>query len=236
MNFQLYALGLAAAIAYAQEDPSWMTKGVDAYRHARYSEAIQCFEHAVTDDPQSADARLSLALGYLAAYVPGEESRENRLLWKNAEENLRAALEIDPRNLDAVLYLAQFYFDEAYAAPAAKKDEKLNQAQQLYQKAAGINPKSKQAYYALGAIEWHKSSHRLDEAARQFNHALELDSNYADAMQYLAAIQREKGDTPAADALLARARKVRQAKEHGPLPLEWPPPPVVFLPLPPAQR
>lgn len=95
-------------MSFAQD--SWMTKGVDAYRHARHAEAIQYFEHGVIDDPQFAIARLSLGLAYLAAYIPGAESRENRSMGRNAEENLRTALEIDPQSTIAILYLAQFYY------------------------------------------------------------------------------------------------------------------------------
>lgn len=262
MKLLLFSFGLAAAIAFAQDDPSWMTKGVDAYRHAKYAEAIQCFEHAVTDDPQSADARLSLALGYLAAYVPGAESRENRVLQRNAEQNLLGTLALDPRNEYAVLYLGQFYFDEAYSGPAAKKDEKLNQAERLYEQAAEINPNSKEAFYALGAIAWHKSSHRLEDAAKQFRRALQIDPEYVEAMQYLAAIQGEKGDAAGAAEWSGKVQKIQQTRQEKwraahpnwkpapcppsvstcfepdssapkPLPLEWPPAPVVFLPLPP---
>jgi tetratricopeptide (TPR) repeat protein len=258
MNARFLLICSLAGVLFAQD--SWMTKGVNAYRHAKYAEAIQNFEHAVTDDPESVDARISLALGYLAAYLPSVESHENRVLRRNAEENLLAALAIDPRNLYATLYLAQFYFDETYDAPA-KKEEKLNQAQKLYQKAAEINPNSKEAFYALGAIAWHKSSHRMDEAIRQFDHALQIDPDYVDAMDYLAAIQREKGDEAGAAGWSAKARKIKQARDdkwraahpnsnpekpcpsatlcfdpdssHDTLPLEWPPAPVVFLPVPP---
>jgi tetratricopeptide (TPR) repeat protein len=260
MTTRFLLICLAASVGFAQD--SWMTKGVDAYRHARHAEAIQCFEHAAIDDPQSATVRLSLALAYLATYIPGAESRENRSMGRDAEENLRAALEIDPQSTIAILYLAEFYYSEAYGEPSAKKDERLNQAQQLFQKLAQINPKSKEAFYALGVIAWQKSSHRLEDATKQFSHALQLDPGYEDAMDYLALIQREKGDEAAADEWSAKARKHRQAKEekwraahpksnsekpcppdtmcfdpdpasHDTLPLEWPPTPIVWMPPPP---
>jgi len=261
MNTGFLLICLTASVGFAQD--SWMTKGVDAFRHARHVEAIQCFEHAVIDDPQSATARLSLALAYLETYIPGVESRENHSIGRNAGENLRAALEIDPRNTIALMYLAQFYYSEAYGERSpAKKDEKLNQAQQLFQKLAEINPKSKEAFYALGAVAWQKSSHRLEDATKQFSYALQLDPGYEDAMYYLAVIEREKGDTAAADEWSAKARKLRQVKEDkwrvahpksssekpcppdtmcfdpdpgsgDTLPLEWPPTPMVWMPPPP---
>ncbi len=142
-------LCLAGSVGFAQD--SWMNKGVDAYRHARHAEAIQCFEHAVIDDPQSATARLSLALAYLAIYIPGAESRENHSMGRNAEENLRAALEIDPKNTMAVLYLAQFYYSETFGAPAAaKKDERLNQAQQFFQKRCRARSEKQRSFLCAG--------------------------------------------------------------------------------------
>jgi tetratricopeptide (TPR) repeat protein len=262
MNTRFLVICLAANVSFAQD--SWMTKGVDAYRHARHAEAIQCFEHAVSDDPQSATARLSLALAYLATYIPGAESRENHSMGRNAEENLRAALEIDPQSTTAILYLAQFYYDETFGAAIAKKDEKLNQAQQFFQRLAELDPKSKQAFYALGVVAWQKSSHRLEDAAKQFSHALQLDPGYVDAMDYLAVIQREKGDDAAANEWSAKAQKLRQAREDkwraahpnassekpcpprtmcfdpdpasgDRLPLEWPPTPIVWMPPPPVR-
>jgi tetratricopeptide (TPR) repeat protein len=263
MNTRVLLICLAAGVGFAQD--SWMTKGVDAYRHARHAEAIQCFEHAVIDDPQSATARLSLGLAYLAIYTLGASSPENHSSGRNAEENLREALEIDPRNTIALGYLAQFHYSEAFGAPTtAKKDERLNQAQQLFEKLAEINPKSKEAFYALGVIAWQKSSHRVEDATKQFSHALQLDPGYEDAMDYLALIQREKGDVAAADEWSAKARKLRQAKEDkwraarpksssekpcppqtmcfdpdpasgDRLPLEWPPTPIVWMPPPPVR-
>jgi tetratricopeptide (TPR) repeat protein len=187
-------------------------------------------------------------------------------LGRNAEENLRAALQIDPQNTIAILYLAQFYYSETLGEPsAAKKDERLNQAQQLFQKVAEINPKSKEAFYALGVIAWQKSSHRLEDAIKQFSHALQLDPGYEDAMDYLALIQREKGDEAAAGEWSAKVLQIRQAKENkwraahpksnsekpcpphtmcfdpdpsssDTLPLEWPPTPIVWMPPPPPVR
>jgi len=250
MKTRFLLMSLAASVGFAQD--LWMTKGVDAYRHARHAEAIQCFEHAVIDDPQSATARLSLALAYLATYIQGAESRENHSMGRNAEENLRAALEIEPQNTIAILYLAQFYYNEAGdEISASKKDERLNQAQQVFQKFAEINPKSKEAFYALGVIAWQKSSRRVEDATKQFSHALQLDPGYEDAMDYLAVIQREKGDTAASDEWSAKARKIREAKtekwlpahpkpssekSEAALPLEWPPTPTVWMPPPPPVR
>ena len=95
-------------------------------------------------------------------------------------------------------------------APA--KTEGLNQAQQLYQKIAELNPNGKEAFYALGVIAWQKTNHQLDDAKKQLSRALELDPNYDEAMEYLVLVLREKGAGAAADEWAAKAQRVRAEK------------------------
>jgi tetratricopeptide (TPR) repeat protein len=262
IQISLAALFLVACTSFAQDESrTWMSGGIDAYRHARSAEAVQCFAQAVKLGPQSADARLSLALAYMASYISGAYSPENRSLGHNVEENLRAALEIDPGNSIALRYLAQFVYWEARTAPSQReKAERFNQAQQLYQEIAERNPHGKEAFYALGVIAWQQPTHPVDEAIKQLSRALEIDPEYVGPMDYLVLAVREKAAYAAADELEARARKIRAEKieksraahpvsdtekpcpprtmcfDRDPgaaaQPFEWPPAPVLLMPPP----
>ena len=80
IQISLAALLLVACTSFAQDESrTWMAGGIDAYRHARYAEAVRCFEHAVTLDPKSADARVSLALAYLLATSAGANKRSSEI-------------------------------------------------------------------------------------------------------------------------------------------------------------
>jgi tetratricopeptide (TPR) repeat protein len=254
------ALFLVVCTSMAQDDSgSWRARGIDAYRHARNAEAVRCFAQAVTLDPHSADARLSLALAYMASYIAGVDSPGNYSLGRNAEENLRAALEIDPGNYIALRHLAQFVYWEALTAPSPReKAKRFDQAQQLYQKLAERNPDGKEAFYALGVIAWQQPNRLVDEAIKQLSRALEIDPEYEEPMDYLVLALRKKAAYAAADELEARARKIGAEKiekwraahpasdqekpcppntmcfEPDPgaaaQPFEWPPAPVLLMP------
>src|SRR6478736_4044250 len=60
-----------------------LNKGVQAYKNARYEEAIERFKNAVALDPGLINARLYLATAYANQYVPGADTPENN---KNAEQ------------------------------------------------------------------------------------------------------------------------------------------------------
>src|SRR5271165_2454975 len=54
-----------------------LNKGVQAYKNARYEEAIEHFKNAVQLDPSLINAKLYLATAYAQQYIPGADSPEN---------------------------------------------------------------------------------------------------------------------------------------------------------------
>src|SRR5579875_4221250 len=54
-----------------------LNKGVQAYRNAKYEDAIEHFKNAVELDPSLINARLYLATAYMGQYIPGGDSPEN---------------------------------------------------------------------------------------------------------------------------------------------------------------
>src|SRR5689334_24812826 len=60
-----------------------LNKGVQAYKNAKYEDAIERFKDAVNLDPSLINARLYLATAYARQYIPGVDTPENI---KNAEQ------------------------------------------------------------------------------------------------------------------------------------------------------
>src|SRR4051812_43508555 len=68
-----------------------LNKGVQAYKAARYEQAIEFFKNAVSFDPNLAVAKLYLATAYAQQYVPGVDSPENNKMGEQAiEENKKS--------------------------------------------------------------------------------------------------------------------------------------------------
>ncbi|HTM42530.1 MAG TPA: hypothetical protein VL177_16545, partial [Terriglobales bacterium] len=59
-----------------------LNKGVQAYKSAKYDQAISFFKDAVDLDPSLVNARLYLATAYAQQFVPGVDSPDNN---KSAE-------------------------------------------------------------------------------------------------------------------------------------------------------
>lgn len=62
-----------------------LNHGVQAYRNAKYVDAVNHFKAAVALDPTNQSAQLYLATSYMTQWVPGADSPENN----RAEEAAR---------------------------------------------------------------------------------------------------------------------------------------------------
>src|SRR6202163_2013024 len=98
-----------------------LNKGVASYKNARYEEAIDHFQQAVTLDPSLLNARLYLATAYAQQYIPGADSPDNNRMAEQAIEQYNKVLEANPSRDQRVnaakgvayLYLNMRKFDEA---------------------------------------------------------------------------------------------------------------------------
>ena len=116
MRSVCFALLISAAALFAQNEaqpvdaPAWMNRGVQAFKAARYDEAIQAFQKAVDLDPSNPNALLYLATSFFVQYIPGASSPENLAYAENAGKEFQAVLEIDPNNKTAIQYLASLAY------------------------------------------------------------------------------------------------------------------------------
>lgn len=197
-----------------------LNKGVQAYKNAKYEEAINRFQNAVAMDPSLLNARLYLATAYAQQYVPGADTPDNN---RNAEQAIDQYKQVLSRNpsreqqINSVKGIAYLYLQM----------KKFDQAKEYYRKASQIDPNDPEPYYSVGVIDWTQSYQpRMEERAKLglkpdenlkdkkvcqhlkdinganiqdgidvLNKALQLRPDYDDAMAYMNLMYREKADT-----------------------------------------
>lgn len=133
-----------------------LNKGVQAYKSAKYQEAIDKFKTAISLDPDNPNARLYLATAYMTQWIPGAESPENEQLAANAKKEFLGVLDKDPKDRVALASLASLAYNQSGSLQGDAKNAKLDEARDWNQKLIQADPKNKEAYYSLGVIAWSK--------------------------------------------------------------------------------
>lgn len=150
LSFTL-ALGLAIPQMLAQNSSadSELTLGIAAYGKARYSDAIDHLERAVTLNPKAVTGHFYLAESYDSAYseecdwnCDANERRRARAI-----EEYNKVLELEPSNTEAMKALAWHYFHSA----------QYDEADRLYRKVLDVAPNDFEALYTLAVIQWQRS-------------------------------------------------------------------------------
>ncbi len=195
-----------------------LNKGVQAFKSAQYSQAVNYFKVATDLDPNWDVPRLYLAMSYMSQWIPGAESTENSKFAQSALDQFQKVLEKDANNVTAIQSIASIYFNE----------KKFDQAEEWNKKLIAAKPDSKEAYYTLGVIDWTKFVQAdlearnkmgmkrtdpgplkdkkvreelktqwmpvLDQGIKDTQKALEIDPNYDDAMAYMNLLIRYRAD------------------------------------------
>ncbi len=196
----------------------WLNRGVQAFKSARYDEAVAAFQKAVDLDPANVDAHLYLGTAYMQRYIPGATSPENLDNASRAESEFQRVLALDANNKVALGSVGSLYLNQ----------RKWVEARDWYYRILGSDPNNAQAYYTLGFIAWSQwypafSSARtrlglrpqdpgplpegavkqelknqyapvVDEGIENLNRALEINPKYDDAMAYMNLLIRERAD------------------------------------------
>jgi tetratricopeptide (TPR) repeat protein len=145
-----------------------LNKGVQAFKSARYSEAVERFKTAVELDPTFPTARLYLAIAYFQQWIPGAPSPDNVQMLQAAKDQFNEVLSRDPGNTVALAYMAQLNYSETQSiSNMDQKMKKLDEARDWYERLAKADPKSKDAFYSLGVITWAKWYPILSQARSQ---------------------------------------------------------------------
>ena len=134
-----------------------LNRGVQAYRSAKYADAVEYFKNAVNLDPTNLNGRLYLATAYMTQYIPGAESPENLQLAKQAKEEFLKVLEKDANDKTALASLASLSYQQAQGMPdLEQKLKKLDEAKEWYLKLIAADPQNKEGFYSLAVIDWVK--------------------------------------------------------------------------------
>jgi Tfp pilus assembly protein PilF len=123
-----------------------LNKGVQAFKSAQYSDAVESFKKAVEYDPNFPTARLYLATAYMQQYIPGADSPENNQMAQAAHDQFMKVLDQNPNDKVAIASIASLYLNQ----------KKWDDSQKWYEKLTAIDPSNKDAFYSIGFIAWSK--------------------------------------------------------------------------------
>ncbi|MGA2674601.1 MAG: tetratricopeptide repeat protein [Terracidiphilus sp.] len=196
-----------------------LNKGVDAYKSARYEEAIGHFQKATQLDPGLPMAKSYLATALAQNVVPGLDTPDNLKTAQQAIDIFQEVLAKDPSDVNSLKQVAGIYFSI----------KKLDDAKAWQKKVLAVDPKDPEAAYTVGVIDWteaHENTLKalapagvnddgegnakapkklmeplkvengplVEEGLQYLSQAVANRDNYDDAMAYLNLIYRRKAD------------------------------------------
>jgi tetratricopeptide (TPR) repeat protein len=125
-----------------------LNKGVQAFKNAKYEQAIQHFQSAEQFDPHLAVAKLYLATAYRQQWVPGVDSKDNNEWGRLAVEEYKSVLlqpTLDEQSrVTATKGIADIYFNS----------KKFDDAKKYQREVLKLDPKDAETYYSIGVIDW----------------------------------------------------------------------------------
>src|SRR5580700_2602503 len=196
-----------------------LNKGVDAYKAARYEEAIGHFQKATELDPTLPMAKSYLATALSQNIVPGLDTPDNLKTADQAISIFQEVLAKDPNDVNSLKQIAGIYFNI----------KKLDDAKTWQKKVLAVDAKDPEAAYTVGVIDWTQAHENVlkalvpagvnddgegnvkapkkvletikeqneglvAEGLQYLNQAVANRANYDDAMAYLNLIYRRKAD------------------------------------------
>lgn len=196
-----------------------LNKGVDAYKSAKYEEAIGHFQKATQLDPSLPMAKSYLATALAQNVVPGLDTAENMKTANQAIDIFKEVLAKEPSDVNSLKQIAGIYFSI----------KKYDDAKEWQKKVLAVDPKDAEAAYTVGVIDWtlahqnalkellavninddgegnvkapkktlqalsQENSPLVAEGLQYLNQAIADRANYDDAMTYLNLMYRRKAD------------------------------------------
>jgi tetratricopeptide (TPR) repeat protein len=207
-----------------------LNKGVDAYKGARYEEAIGHFQRATQLDPTLPMAKSYLATALAQNIVPGLNTPDNLSTAQQAISIFQEVLDKDPHDVNSLKQVAGIYYNL----------NKFDDAKAWQKKVLAVDPKDPEAAYTIGSIDWRLAHENVlaaftpagltddgegnakapkkvmdplkaqngalvEEGLNYLNQAVANRANYDDAMAYLNLIYRRKADLDFGDEAARKA-------------------------------
>ena len=214
-----------------------LNKGVQSYKNAKYEEAIDHFQKAVSLDPALLNARLYLATAYAQQYIPGADTEDNNRMAQQAIDEYKAVLGHNPareQKINSTKGIAYLYLQM----------KKFEDSKNYYRKAVDLDPNDPESYYSVAVIDWtqayqprmeersklglkpeeplkdkkvcamlrDKNSDVIKDGIGMIDRALQLRPDYDDAMAYMNLLYRERADVQCDDPA-ARAADLKTADQ-----------------------
>jgi tetratricopeptide (TPR) repeat protein len=196
-----------------------LNKGVQAYKNAKYDEAIEHFKKAVQLDPTYPSAELYLATAYAQSVVPDLQTPENLQHAQMAIEGFKKVYDKDPKDVGSIKGIAALYLNIG----------KYDDAKAWQLKAIAVDPQDAEAHYTVGYIDWRQAYRNavqvlatqgltdagdgnpkmnkqtcakmqeqntalVTEGLQYMQKAVDIRPNYDDAMSYMNLLSRRKAD------------------------------------------
>lgn len=206
-----------------------LNKGVRAYKSAQFNEAIEHFKTAIQLDPTLINAKLYLATAYQTQYIPGAPSDDNMKMGQSAIDEYKDVLASNPNNANAIAGLASLYYNMGKLDLARQYYTKQNQLSPsdpipyysigvidwmntykprmtlraklgISDATAPLAPKKAKKDVMQACQDLRQSNEpKVEDGIQNLTKALQLRPDYADAMQYLNLLYREKADIECGD-------------------------------------
>jgi tetratricopeptide (TPR) repeat protein len=196
-----------------------LNKGVQAYKSARYEDAITHFQEAVRLDPTYPSAELYLATAYAQSVIPDLDTPENLKRANLAIEGFKKVYDNDQKDVGSIKGIAALYLNIG----------KYDDAKAWQLKAIAVDPQDAEAYYTVGYIDWRQAYRNavtqlatqaltddgagnpkmskqtcaklqelntplVTEGLQYMQKAIDVRPNYDDAMSYMNLLNRRKAD------------------------------------------
>jgi tetratricopeptide (TPR) repeat protein len=152
-----------AARSDAQEA---LNRGVEAFKNGQTEEAEQFFARAKGLDPSFIKARLYLATSYASQYIPGAPSDENRQNGRQAIEEFKGVLGLDPNNLSAMDSIGSLLFQ---MGGQPFNPEVFLESKSYFQKHIQLRSQDVEPHYWVGVIDWTLAFRANRQLRERFN-------------------------------------------------------------------
>jgi tetratricopeptide (TPR) repeat protein len=211
-----------------------LNKGIQAFKNARYEEAVNHFQTSIELDPNYEQAKLYLATAYAYQVVPNLDTPENLKVAQKAIDGFQAVLAKDPNDVTSLKQIASI----------DRNIKKFDEAKEYEKKVIALSPNDAEAHYTVGVVDWmlaYKNAINIlaadgltddgngnpkkskaacqklqdantalvNEGLQYLQKAIDINPTYDDAMQYLQLTYRRKADLECPDD---NARKADLAK------------------------
>ena len=174
---------LSPPLAAANWARDQLNKGVQAYKNAKYEEAIDHFQQAVNSIPRSS-MRGSIWRRRTPSNISPARTLRKTTGWPSRRStSTKKCCKRDPKNINSVKGIAYLYLQM----------KKFDDAKDYYRKATELDPNDPEPYYSIAVIDWTQTYQpRMEERAKL---GLKPEESLAQGQESLRGVCKEK-NTP----------------------------------------